>query len=416
MAHVIESVVTQHVEESAFLWSQRDQAIGAPHYSLKNLAKLDGRVEAHVDGLRIAGEPGWEICKEALGKEEAGEMFAAAVLAFESGEDSRIEAVLEVGAKSYELSRGLVSAFGWIPYDSISNILQRFLKDDSSFLQRLGVAGSAIHRQDPGALLGDFLESEDVLLRARALKAIGELRRQDFLRRVKVSFSSEDLAFRFWAGWAGALLGERAALPILQQLALVPSPFQERACAFALRGLGVEAALEWHRELVARPGLHRLAVQGVGVIGDPVLLPWLFEQMTIPEVARVAGESFSMITGVDLAYDDLDGEWPEGFEAGPTEDPEDDNVQMDADEDLPWPNVELIQQWWHNHKQEFQNGTRCLCGPPMSIGSLNHVLRTGFQRQRKAAALELAIHQPGTPLFETRTPGFVQQKILAKGS
>jgi len=52
------------------------------------------------------------------------------------------------------------------------------------------------------------------------------------------------------------------------------------------------------------------------VLGDPVLLPWLFEQMIIPEVARVAGESVSMITGVDLAYDDLDGIVRRGLKPG----------------------------------------------------------------------------------------------------
>ena len=46
---------------------------------------------------------------------------------------------------------------------------------------------------------------------------------------------------------------------------------------------------------------------------------------------------------------------------------------------------------------------------------LKGVLKTGYQRQRIAAALELAIHQPGTPLFETRAPGFVQQRLLGKG-
>jgi hypothetical protein len=51
----------------------------------------------------------------ALGLEEPGEVFAASVLAFESGDSAKIEAVLEVGEKSYEVSRGLVSAFGWIP-------------------------------------------------------------------------------------------------------------------------------------------------------------------------------------------------------------------------------------------------------------------------------------------------------------
>ena len=52
-----------------------------------------------------------------------------------------------------------------------------------------------------------------------------------------------------------------------------------------------------------------------------------------------------MITEVELVFAYLDGEWSEGFEAGPTEDPEDDNVEMDPDEDLPWPNVELLQKW-----------------------------------------------------------------------
>jgi len=88
---------------------------------------------------------------------------------------------------------------------------------------------------------------------------------------------------------------------------------------------------------------------------------------------------------------------------------------MDADEDLPWPNVELIQQWWNSHKHDFQNGTRCLCGTPMSLKSLNQVLRTGFQLQRIAAVFELAIHQPGTPLSNTSAPGFVQQRLLGKG-
>ena len=56
--------------------------------------------------------------------------------------------------------------------------------------------------------------------------------------------------------------------------------------------------------------------------------------MEVPELARVAGEAFTMITGVDIAYEDLEGEWPEDFEAGPTESPEDEDVEMDPDEDL----------------------------------------------------------------------------------
>jgi len=119
-----------------------------------------------------------------------------------------------------------------------------------------------------------------------------------------------------------------------------------------------------------------------------------------------------MITGVDIAYEKFEGEWPDGFESGPTEDSEDENVEMEPDEDLPWPNTELIEKWWWSHRGEFQNGIRYLCGKPMTMDSLQNVLRTGYQRQRAAAAIELAIRQPGQPLFEVRAPGFRQQELL----
>jgi uncharacterized protein (TIGR02270 family) len=176
--------------------------------------------------------------------------------------------------------------------------------------------------------------------------------------------------------------------------------------------MSVQEGQAWLKVLASRPETLRLAIQAAGVIGDPAQISWLIQQMENPAIARVAGESFTYITGIDLAYDDLDTDKPEGFEAGPTENPEDENVGMDPDEDLPWPNPQLIEKWWLTHRLQFTNGTRYLCGQPMTIESLNQVLRTGRQRQRTAAAIELAIRQPGTPLFNTSAPGFRQQQLL----
>ena len=60
--------------------------------------------------------------------------------------------------------------------------------------------------------------------------------------------------------------------------------------------------------------------------------------------------------------DTLEGEKPEGFEAGPTENPEDENVEMDPDDNLPWPDPALILKWWGKHQKEFTNGTHYLLG------------------------------------------------------
>ena len=116
MSRIILETVQQHAEEAAFLWLLRDKANAKPHYSLPDVARLDDRVDAHIDGLRVAGDAGWEICKEALGQEEAGVVFAAAVLAFESGEADRIRTVLDAGIASPETACGIVSALGWFSY------------------------------------------------------------------------------------------------------------------------------------------------------------------------------------------------------------------------------------------------------------------------------------------------------------
>jgi uncharacterized protein (TIGR02270 family) len=409
---IIPVVIEQHAEEAAFHWLLRDAAVCEPHYSLDDLAKLDNRLDAHIDGLRIAGEAGWEICKEALSYEEAGEVFTASFLAFESGEVARIETVLAVGSASPELARSLASALGWLPYPQAERHIQSLLTAKSPELRRIGIAACAVHRQEPGNELSITLSSDDDLLRARALRAVGQLGRIDLLPTLQSQLTAGDDLCRYSAAWSAVLLGDLGAISTLQALAQSDVPYQEEAAKMALRRMELAVAHDWRQALAQEQETMRLAIIGAGVIGDPASIPWLIDHMAVPELARVAGEAFTMITGVDIAYEDLEGEWPEGFEAGPTEDPEDENVDMDADEDLPWPEPELIDKWWHTHRGEFQAGTRHLLGKPMSLEWLQDVLRNGMQRQRAAAALELAMRQPGQPLFEVRAPGFRQQQLL----
>ncbi|MBU1535758.1 hypothetical protein KKF84_10585 [Myxococcota bacterium] len=52
----------------------RDGAVRDPHYDLKDLADLDNRLDAHIDGLGVAGNAGWEICREAMAWEDPGEI------------------------------------------------------------------------------------------------------------------------------------------------------------------------------------------------------------------------------------------------------------------------------------------------------------------------------------------------------
>ncbi len=408
-------IITQHAEEAAFLWLLRDAAVRAPHYSLNDLVKLDERVEAHLDGLRVAGDTGWAICQKALEGGDAGEVFAAAVLAFESGNAERIQGVVKAGTAEIDVSRGLISALGWLPYEAAEKHIQALLAAESPIARRAGIAAMAIHRQSPRRALTDALADSDPAIKARALRAVGELGLIDLHPAVHKGLKDPDEACRFWAAWSAALLfPDKDALAILQTTTETAGPFRERAVQLAMRRMELPAARRWLGQLTKKPEQARVAAIGAGVLGDPEWVPWLMEQMKVPPLARVAGEAFSMITGVDIAYQDLEGEKPEGFEAGPTEDPKDENVAMDEDENLPWPEPALIQKWWDSHRGEFTNGNRYLLGKPVSSEWLHEVLRTGRQRQRSAAALELAVRQRGHRLFEVRAPGFRQQQTLGK--
>jgi uncharacterized protein (TIGR02270 family) len=121
-----------------------------------------------------------------------------------------------------------------------------------------------------------------------------------------------------------------------------------------------------------------------------------------------------MITGADLSYLNLEGDPPVDFDAGPTDDPEDDNVEIDRDGHLPWPDPERIKKWWNEHSEEFCEGDRYLAGEKISIEGCSKVLSNGKQRQRYAAARELSVKNTSQPFFEVRAPGFRQQPCLGR--
>jgi uncharacterized protein (TIGR02270 family) len=226
--------------------------------------------------------------------------------------------------------------------------------------------------------------------------------------------SNQDTAVGFWAAWSAVLLGGRGkALSSLQTRIIEGSDFSLNSMSVALRVLDLQQAKELLKTLVQCEDRIRETIIGAGMSGDPSYIPWLIKQMELPKLARIAGESFSFISGVDIAYDDLEGELPKDFAAGPTESPEDEDVAMDADEDLPCPDPLLIDRWWKQHQHNFLPGIRYLLGKPVNELQCQTVLRSGKQRQRQTAALELSLMQPTTPLFETRAMGKRQQKLLS---
>jgi uncharacterized protein (TIGR02270 family) len=410
-ALINDAVVSQHAEEAAFLWTMRNRAVREPHYSLQDLAALDQRVEAHLDGLRIAENAGWTSCRTTVANGGAGDVFALAVLAFGSGDRERMLDALNAGCALVKRQPGLVSALGWLDYQNVSPWISRLLDAKSPLHRAVGIAASAVHRQDPGAPLNGALDDSDASLRARALRAVGELKRVDLVNHLRGHLRDEDDSCRFWAAWSLTLHREPAGLPSLVRYTDRDDITGQRALQVALRAMSLDEGRQRISSLAQESRSIQAAVMGAGILGDPASVPWLIRKAESPELARIAGEAFTMITGVDLSYHDLDQDPPAAVDQD-----EDVSIEevldLDYQSNLPWPSVNELTRWWSENHQAFSPGIRYLAGEPITPQSLLKILSTGKQRQRMAAAIELALLEENRMVFEVRAPGGRQQEQL----
>lgn len=413
---MLSQVLDQHIEEAAFLWLLRDEAVGAPNYDLTSITRLDQRINAHIDGLRVAGEEGWKVVwKEFQAHPEPGEAFVATLLAFESAHPGRTEEIINAVSQSRPLLRAVISAFGWLSSDDalIQSSIASSGKDPTT--RYVELAGAAVQRMHPGPVLVRAMRNDNPRLRARALKAAGELGDTTAATAARADLASKDLDVKFAAAWSLArLTSDASAAAELQSIAVTESRYRRRAAEMAVRVQAPAAARRWIALLHSLPGCELLAIHASAALGDPSVVPGLIEKMASPPLARAAGEAISFITGVHIDYDKLDGAAPEGFEAGPTEDPDDDRVTLDPDDGLPWPDAGKVKAWWDVNRALFPPGVRHLCGKPIALEHLQELLTSGYQRQRAAAALELAIRNPRQPLFEVRAQGRRQMDALRK--
>lgn len=409
------SVVQQHLDEVVGLWDVRSTLLKSPAVTLASLRWPDERIAAHLDGLAVAGEHGWALCEAALESPSAGSAFAAAIRAIEGRQPSRLNRLVALSRTVVDARHGLTSACGWLDREQLQGIAAPLLASDDPASRALGVAACAVHRVDPGLAGGRGIRDPDAGVRARALRAAGELGRCEFTSTCVSALSDDDAECRFWAAWSGVLLGNRNVALAALTASGCTAAGAHRARAFSL-SIQAMTPNEAHRVLQGLAGPQRLRslIQGSGIVGDSAYVPWLISQMDDVATARVAGESFSLITGADLSALSLEGTTPQDFDAGPNDDPDDPNVEPDPDDGLPWPNRVRVEDWWGANRSGFQDGTRYFMGAPVSRGHCIDVLERGSQRQRVLAAHYLCLLDPGTPLFNTSAPAWRQQQLLAE--
>jgi uncharacterized protein (TIGR02270 family) len=406
-------VVTRHTEEAALLCNQRLYLVQAPHVKLHQLRRLDDRLAAHLDGLFVAADAGSKAVEAALAEPGRGEVFTAAALALDNKDSARLARIFAISQALPQAQDALVLAVGWVSAQSLRDINGKMLASPVAFHRAVGLAACALHRVDPGESLVAAVEDSNAALRSRALRVAGDCGRRDLLPNCIAAQGDADATCRFNAARAALLLGERQApVHTMHEATHLPGVHRSEALSLLLKISTPEQAAPLLKTLLDKPDTIRDAIRGAGTLGDPRIVPWLIAQMDDLKLARIAGEAFSTITGLDLAWLDLERKPPEGVEFGPNDDPLDDKVDIEEDDGLPWPDPSKLHAWWSANSQGFQSGVRHFMGASPSLQHCRQVLKDGYQRQRIAAAEYLCLLQPGTPLFPTSAPAWRQQRWL----
>jgi uncharacterized protein (TIGR02270 family) len=410
----VHRVVLQHADDAIALAGSRPRLLASPNVRLLHLTRADHRLAAHLDGLAVAGAAAWPICESALESPGPGEVFVAAVAAILASRADSLARLFALAETVQEARPGLLSAFGWVDADHLRGMVIKVLGSANAFEKLVGLAACVLHRVVPGSLQADA-QSPSPELRARALRAAGELGRVELLRTCSASLTLDDAAARFWAAWSAVLLGDRsAALDELSRIGTTPSALRGRAFRMALQVMDADVSRALLAPLASDADALRWAIQGAGITGEASYVSWLVGYMSDDKLSRAAGEAFSLITGADLALLDLERKPPEGVESGPTDNPSDPNVDMDQDDGLPWPDPARVESWWAKHQSRFTPGNRYFLGESATRAHCTAVLKNGYQRQRVLAAQYLCLLEPGTVLFNTSAPAWRQQQLLGQ--
>ena len=208
----------------------------------------------------------------------------------------------------------------------------------------------------------------------------------------------DDPAF-FNAARCALLLGERdvsvralQACLTSQNKSLIDAA---KLLCLALPLIGLQKQLA---QFEKNPEFRGLLIQAVGWNGDPAYIPWLIAQIDESDEARLAGEAFRLVTGLDLVANQMVRNQPP--------------PSRSAAQVYPMPDAAELTAWWQVNQHLYTCGTRYLLGRPPSEPWLIHILSAGEQAHRELAALHMTLSLPGKPHFPLHASAAIQLRHL----
>ncbi|QIL80758.1 hypothetical protein G7047_13230 [Diaphorobacter sp. HDW4A] len=403
-SRVIEPIVERHVGDAAFYWSQLDRSTHSPLLNIDGVLHFEGRLTAHLDGIVVAEESGWQVAMKALYRwRSAGEMFVCAMLTFSTSDRSlqqqRWSSVLAIlQSDPHRKLRGVVAALLRIRPEIANGWITKFIQPHESAplqviawraLARSRVLCHQFARQDLEKLLQQAMAGADAHVRAAACRAAGMA---GFETKVQKLIQDNDRSAGVEAAIALAQQGQsQTGLHCLWSAVWAQIGDVDRLTG-VYKSLAMHRLARWVRYLgVHVPNGHeqvprvlevlpaRIALSFLLHHADDKYLDWIQTQMSNPQCARLAAWTWASLLGIDLERSGL--ALPVARSEESTHCPTD-----DLDPGLALPDVAAIQQF--NVAENV--ATYGLSTRLKTVEGCRHILRQGPQALRWIAAQYLS--------------------------
>jgi HEAT repeat protein len=173
----ISGIVQIHLEEFQSLGEQYQHALESPDYRPADLAPLERRIAAHLDGILVAGEAALPLLEAGLAAEESPGAFAAAYVLLRMNSEAAqrvLDAFLQ--AKEGQLD-GIRRAFCHSPLGLRENPLRQAIADAPSPIAAAAAEVLAHHRKLGRSVnrLRQFLQDENPAVRCSAWRVTAML-------------------------------------------------------------------------------------------------------------------------------------------------------------------------------------------------------------------------------------------------